>query len=332
MGLILKSGVGNDRAFDRAFLKEQFAIASQDAGYSTSFVWEEIGSTNDEAKKLFASPFTSERGVADDLESAVLWAFKQTAGRGRLGRTWDSPSGDGIYMSFVVSARGDISLITIAAGVSMCRILRTQGYEAQLKWPNDVLIGGKKVCGILSELIIGDDGRRYVVVGAGLNLSRTFDGELAETAVSLKNANRNSAFSKAVFSESIETPSGLAFSGREAIFGLSEREDLLQGMRLMIDSVGRTVRNYEQIDRALIVEMAKMHSATIGNEVEVHNVHDREGYLGVALDIELDGSLVVELPGGERRRVFAGEVTLKKRWDEERQNGKMGFKLGKRLK
>lgn len=283
---------------DYAFLKERFAAVSGRAGYAASFVWEEIGSTNDEAKSLFASPRPSDASVAGSLQSAAFWAFRQTAGRGRLGRSWESPSGAGIYMSFVVPARTDIGLITVAAGVSMCLALRAEGFDARLKWPNDVLIGGKKVCGILSELILDDEGGRYVVVGAGLNLSHTFDGALAETAVSLKNAER-----------------------RYPSAGSSEGEDLLYGMHLMVDSVGRTVRHYDAMSPAQIISAAKDYSATIGNEVEVHNVHDREGYLAIARDIDIDGALVVELPSGERRRVFAGEVTLKKRSDIEKEKG-----------
>lgn len=349
---------------DFGILKEKYIKASLGAGYDDALIWRSIGSTNDEAKKMFTrsknascidgflshSLFAkvrqpeeySQEGCSQEcsgessggrrVQSAVFWALEQTAGRGRLGRTWESASGDGIYMSFVVPIGGNIGAITIAAGVYMCLALRKCGYDARLKWPNDILIDGKKVCGILSEGIFNDDGNHYVVVGAGLNLSRCFDGVLAETAISLKDAKKEAEQDVEKSGNVTAESETLTASKKDHEFGVVSRDDLLWGMHLMIGSVGRAVRTYDGADLVALIDMAKKYSATIGREVEVHNVHDRAGYAAIARDIDIDGALVVETESGERRKIFAGEVTLKKRWDEERQNGKMGFKLGKRLK
>lgn len=349
------------------FLKKEFVTAARAEGYMAALAWRTVGSTNDEAKRMFGSAFypsdsesDSESGSRRDEvhkgffsffadegctpDSAVFWAFEQSAGRGRLGRNWVSSAGVGICMSFAVPAEGNMSAITIAAGVSLCMALRKCGYDARLKWPNDILIDGKKVCGILSERIGNEAGEDYVVVGAGLNSACTFTGELAETAVSLKDARKREIGKKSEISPSADAPkSDTDFfcsaeitpdckeegivensdlysadsdfpdeSVRAYVFGTSRRDDLLYGMKLMVGSIGRTVRNFRKINLSVIMDLARAYCVTINSRVEVHNVHDREGYFGIARDIDADGALIVELPGGERRRVFAGEVTLKK--------------------
>ncbi|MDO4754209.1 MAG: biotin--[acetyl-CoA-carboxylase] ligase [Bacillota bacterium] len=280
----------NQEEYD--FLKGRYSSLAKELGYDGAFMWQSVGSTNDEARKAFSLNDTEFGRACDSHASAVFWALEQTAGRGRLGRTWDSEEGSGIYMSFVVRALEHVGALTIAAGASVCRSLREMGYDAMLKWPNDVLIDGKKVCGILSELIINENGMNYVVVGAGLNLTRSFAGDLSRTAISLKDVSSKD----------------VSFA-----FGHSPKDDLERGMRLMMESVGSTVRHYFSRDKSIFIDLAKMYSATINSEVEVHNVHDRDGYLAIARDIDTDGALIVELSTGEYKKVFAGEVTLRRK-------------------
>ncbi len=118
----------------------------------------------------------------------LLLADEQTAGRGRLGRSWLSTAGDGLYMSFAIEVDIDKapSALTIATGVAVLNALEEQGLKSvKIKWPNDILINGKKVCGILSELI-EVDGKFFAIIGVGVNIRHSyFEGELSEKASSL---------------------------------------------------------------------------------------------------------------------------------------------------
>ncbi len=140
-----------------------------------------VGSTNDEAKTAAQEKKT---------QKAVFIANEQTAGKGRKGRTWLSPANEGLYMSFLVRPNIDaaqISGITIMAAVALCRAIeKTAGISVGIKWPNDILIEGKKTAGILTESMLGMDGVDYIVCGMGINVSqKKFDGELSGTACSL---------------------------------------------------------------------------------------------------------------------------------------------------
>ncbi len=125
----------------------------------------EIGSTNDRAKVLGAS--------GAPAWTAVL-ALRQSKGRGRLGREFHSPEG-GVYLSLLLRpdcGAADAGLFTAAAAVAVCRAVSALcRLDCGIKWPNDLLLGGKKVCGILTEAAIGQNGRfDFVVIGVGLNL------------------------------------------------------------------------------------------------------------------------------------------------------------------
>jgi BirA family biotin operon repressor/biotin-[acetyl-CoA-carboxylase] ligase len=131
------------------------------------------------------------RGAA---EGAVVVADEQTAGRGRRGRGWQSPSGAGLYMSIVLRPSRDaagarvLSLITLAAGVAVrVGIGRATGLWPDLKWPNDLLVGKRKLAGILAEgHAIGTDSQA-IVVGIGVNLCQAvLDPSVADRATSLE--------------------------------------------------------------------------------------------------------------------------------------------------
>jgi BirA family biotin operon repressor/biotin-[acetyl-CoA-carboxylase] ligase len=117
---------------------------------------------------------------------SMVVADFQTAGRGRLGRTWTAPAGSSLLFSVVLrpgTAPEGWPLISLAAGVALCECLAGLGLEPGLKWPNDVLLGGRKVAGILAEAAEG-----VVILGIGLNVGRVeFPEEIAATATSLEN-------------------------------------------------------------------------------------------------------------------------------------------------
>lgn len=142
-----------------------------------------------ELRYLPETDSTNRRAMAWAMEGAaagsMVVAGFQTAGRGRLGRSWTAPAGSGLLFSIVLrpaSGTDRWPLISLAAGVAVCECLAGLGLEPGLKWPNDVLIGDRKVAGILAEAA-GD----VVILGIGVNVGRTeFPADIASTAASLE--------------------------------------------------------------------------------------------------------------------------------------------------
>lgn len=145
--------------------------------------FEEIGSTNDEASRL---------AQAGAPEGTTVVAAAQTAGRGRLGRSWFSPAGAGLYASVIVRDPGVAPVVTLAAGVALAEGIRTaSGLPVEIKWPNDIVIDSglgrrRKLAGILTEASTGADGLQFVVVGFGINLlPAAYPPDIADRAASL---------------------------------------------------------------------------------------------------------------------------------------------------
>ena len=147
---------------------------------------DECDSTNDEAARL---------ARAGARHGTVVIARAQRAGRGRDGRSWASPRDAGLYLSAVIRTPlplVDVPPMTLAIGVGLCDAARALGAPAALKWPNDVLVGGKKLAGVLVEA--HSQGHRVdaVIVGIGVNLSAagaaSWPPELAATAISMEQA------------------------------------------------------------------------------------------------------------------------------------------------
>jgi BirA family transcriptional regulator, biotin operon repressor / biotin---[acetyl-CoA-carboxylase] ligase len=129
-------------------------------------------------------------------EGLVIVADSQTKGRGRTGKSWHSPPKTGIYLSILLKPNlkhDQLSLITLLAGVSaVLTINEFSLHRASLKWPNDILINGKKICGLLCEMIQKQEKSLYLVIGIGLNVNQTseqFPEDLKKTATSLKITN-----------------------------------------------------------------------------------------------------------------------------------------------
>lgn len=137
---------------------------------------EECGSTNDEARAL------GEAGVGS---GAVIVAQRQTAGRGRRGAAWIAPEGEALAFSVLLrpqAPRGTWSRLALAAGLAVADAIEELGLTARIKWPNDVWIAGRKVCGILVEA-----GDAFAIVGIGINVNvQAFPESLAASATSLR--------------------------------------------------------------------------------------------------------------------------------------------------
>lgn len=161
--------------------------AAIQAGLSTHslgrniIILEETDSTNEEGKR---------QGAAGAPDGTLCLAERQTGGKGRLGRVWSSPAGAGVWMTLLLRpqlAPKEATQLTLIAGLSVCQaIRRLTDCDAMIKWPNDVVIGRKKVCGILTELAADMERIHYVLVGIGINANLPeFQGELQKKATSL---------------------------------------------------------------------------------------------------------------------------------------------------
>jgi BirA family biotin operon repressor/biotin-[acetyl-CoA-carboxylase] ligase len=129
------------------------------------YLYRSVASTNDIAGEM------ARRGAA----GAIVMSRAQTAGRGRLDRRWFCPAGKGLLLSIVVRPQIDVQhvpLLTLLAGVAVAKTIRqVTGCEAGIKWPNDILVNGKKVCGILAESSISRGAPDYVIIGMGINVN-----------------------------------------------------------------------------------------------------------------------------------------------------------------
>ena len=142
---------------------------------------ESVGSTNDEAARM--ARMGAKHGT-------IVIAERQKSGRGRDGRTWESPSG-GLYMSAVLRPPMqvvDVPPMTLAIGIGLCDAVRTAGAPAVLKWPNDLLVADRKLAGVLVEAQSQGGKLESVIIGIGVNLSGELPDTVAERAVTLAEA------------------------------------------------------------------------------------------------------------------------------------------------
>lgn len=144
--------------------------------------YDQVDSTNKEAKKL---------ALHGAVEGTVIVADEQINGKGRRGRNWVSPKGTGIWMSILLRPNirpENASMITLVAGLAVCKAIeKITNIKPLIKWPNDIVINGKKICGILTEMSSEIDYINFVVVGIGINVNtKKFPEEIDSIATSLK--------------------------------------------------------------------------------------------------------------------------------------------------
>ena len=242
--------------------------------YAKIDVVERTGSTNADLRKAL------ENGAAD---RTVLLAAEQTAGVGRRARSWSSPKG-GLYLSVALrpgvpfAALGSLSLV---AGLAVRAAAASVGVDAVLKWPNDVLAGGAKCAGILAEAVAGTE--PSIVLGIGLNVLPVGDvqpgpGGLPATSLAEQGATNTDRTDVA-----IALLTGFA--------------DLEQRWRLAGGD----------LTEAGLLGDYRAHCATLGQDVEVQ-LPDGTALTGRAADIDAAGQLQVDVAGGQRHTVFAGDV------------------------
>lgn len=240
-------------------------------------VFQRTTSTNDVIERL------ARDGVR---EGAVVFAEAQTHGRGRLGRKWTSPQGKGLWFSVLL--RPDlrpqaVTQLTIAAATALVRaIATTTGLVPAIKWPNDVLLQGKKVAGVLTELSAEVDHVKYVILGIGVDVNlalEDFPSELRPIATSLK----------------LE-------AGRHI-----SRADLASAILRELD------HDYGRIRRGQFAQLAdewQEHCTTLNSNVTI-----RLGpriIIGRAESLDDDGAMLVRTEHGHLERIIGGDVTMDK--------------------
>jgi len=198
----------------------------------------ETGSTNDDARAL---------ARADAAEGTVVLASAQTAGRGRLGREWVSPTG-GAYFSAVLRpdvAPADVSALSLVVGLGIARGLERLGVDARLKWPNDVLLSGRKLAGVLLEMAAEADAVEWVVAGVGLNIHRPAETTAADNAAYLSDGTSGIgiAMAVAVVLDGIaETYDEWGASGFSCLRDEFDARSCLVGEAVMVSDRDGTVR------------------------------------------------------------------------------------------
>ena len=234
--------------------------------------YESLPSTNNEAARLAA--LAAEEGL-------TVVAEEQTAGRGRLQRTWVSPKGAGLYFSILLLPKipqDRWPLITFMASLSVSdALLQSCDLKTDIKWPNDLLAGERKICGILAEVIETNRGRG-IVLGIGINLtSEAFPAELAPAAISVAEA-----------------------TGRRP-----EREKVLVALIAALSN-WYALLNETGGDEKIIAAWKSQSSYAEGKLVSV--VNGDETITGVTRGLEADGALRLETENGELVTLRAGDV------------------------
>lgn len=253
------------------------SFLSKDHPWRDSIIWYDcIGSTNDQAKVL------AQQGAP---HGTVLIAGRQTLGRGRMGRSFESPANAGVYMSIILRPDckpEELMHLTCAAAVAVCDgIEGFTGVRPGVKWINDLVLSRRKLGGILTELSI--DPRTgfvdYAIVGIGINCRHTaadFPQELSSIATSF-----------CLEGMDVE-PAGLAAA---LITALSHLRSRLFS------------------EKAQFMAQYRLDCITLGQSVTICRHEDRQP--GTALDVAEDGALVVQLPDGSVTQVSSGEVSVR---------------------
>lgn len=231
-----------------------------------------VGSTNDYAKEI---------GNKVNGGTLVI-SEQQIKGKGRLGRSWKSASGEGIWMSLIIKPKIEpfkTPFITLVAGASIVKALSNLGVDASIKWPNDIILNNKKICGILTELSAEMERVNYIVIGVGINVkTMDFPDEIKEKATSLYKEN----------------------------YKLSR-----------VDIVRQFCIEFEKLYKAYILdqnkndtlEICRNYSAVIGREVYIIKNNKKE--LVKCIDINDNGNLIIKDKNGHIKEIMSGEISIR---------------------
>lgn len=255
------------------------------------YVWlEKTDSTNNMLKRLISDNTTVEEQYAygnlvecEPKDGMMIIADHQEAGKGRTGRSWESPAGTSLAISVLLRPQisdDSISMVTLIAALAVSEAVRKVcDIVPDIKWPNDIVINGRKVCGILTELDI-TDGVKSLIVGVGINVNQNlFPEEIADKATSIMNE-----------------------AGR-----LIDREELMQHFAEALEYY------YEKFlktgDMSGLLDEYNGKLINMNREVKV--LDPSENIEGIARGIDSMGKLLVETEDGEIHHIYAGEVSVR---------------------
>jgi len=235
------------------------------------YSYKEIDSTNDAASKLASS---------GEKEGSVVIAEYQTKGRGRLGRKWVSPKGKGAYLSIILRPDilpREISVITLLSSLAIAKAIREAlDLPSFIKWPNDVLIEGRKICGILTELNGEQDKINFVIIGVGININTK--KELLPEGASSLSIEKGKDISRVDFTKTLFK----SFDRYYKIFNEGK--------------ISEIIREYKELSSVLNTDI----------QVNSHN----QLVTGHAIDIDEEGALILRMDSGLHERVLSGDVAM----------------------
>lgn len=238
--------------------------------------YDSIGSTNSTAKKLAES---------GEEHGTIIISEEQTMGRGRLGRNWISPKYKGIWMSIILRPKivtDNISQITLIGAAAVQQAIMEMGIKTSIKWPNDIVLNSRKVCGILTEMSGEIDHINYLVMGIGINANleeKDLPSDLKEVATSLK----------------IE-------SGQYV-----NRKLLLANVLNIFETLYNDFVEYGNVSETM--EICRKNSLLIGKEIQL--VNRGKVTKAKAIDISDSGELVIENQQGALEYIVSGEVSVR---------------------
>lgn len=219
-------------------------------------------------------------------EGTVVIAEEQTAGHGRFGKPWFSPPGVNLYLSVLLRPTvppHDVACFSFVGSLALCDAIKAEGLDATIKWPNDVLVEGKKVAGILAECATIENRIDYVIVGVGVNLNVTHKALVAALGHSGHAAG-----------------SVGDFAGREI--------DRNAFAAALLNHLARWVETYRAHGPAPMLAAWRDRDILTGRRVEVRG--EGPSYEGRVLGVDAQGHLLLRDSLGDLRRVLAGEIRL----------------------
>jgi BirA family biotin operon repressor/biotin-[acetyl-CoA-carboxylase] ligase len=236
----------------------------------------EVDSTNKWAKEL--ATYGADEGT-------VVIAETQTKGRGRLDREWISPTG-GLWFSLILSPNlspTEAVRLTLVAGLAVAKVLREMFHlKTETKWPNDVLVNGRKICGVLTEMNTIGETVNFTIVGVGVNanfdVENVFPEQLKKAATSLEKE-------------------------------LGRKVKLEKLFRALLEQLENLYELFVKEGFNPILEEWKNYAGFLGCKVEVSSPTGKMS--GVALDVDDEGALVLRLEDGTVKRVFVGDVSVR---------------------
>lgn len=249
-------------------------LKSKWAGHPVKY-FDEITSTNQYAKRI------GEEGAP---EGTLVVADEQTQGKGRSGRVWSTPHGTAIAMTLLIRPKlppASISMVTLVMGLAVARACRELYHlPVGIKWPNDVVIHGKKLCGILTELSAEMMSVNYVVIGAGINVNvKEFPEEIQKTATS------------------IALELGHETGRAELIASCMEYFEVYYEKFIQAGDLSPLMEEYNEL--------------LLNRDQKVRVLEPGREYTGTALGINQNGELLVVREDGSRTAVYAGEVSVR---------------------